>query len=223
VNIIVGMETRICNKCCLELPLTMFSRAKLGKYGRTAVCKACHWKWLKEWRKTDQGKATMLKNNAAYRNSEKGKAHRAEYLKSEKMKLARMRWKESEAGKAYEKRYAQSEKRKAVVRRYEASEKGLACIRRGCQTELGKARLARGTHKRRSAMQNCISTLTAAEWKAIKAAQKNRCYYCHRKVKTLTMDHVIPLSKGGNHVKENIVAACLHCNCKKNNKIVTLF
>lgn len=43
------------------------------------------------------------------------------------------------------------------------------------------------------------------------------CYYCGRKVgpSELTMDHVIPLGRGGTSDKVNIVAACKECNNKK--------
>ncbi len=43
------------------------------------------------------------------------------------------------------------------------------------------------------------------------------CWYCHRKFppKELTMDHLIPLVRGGRSVKENLVPACKDCNNKK--------
>lgn len=43
------------------------------------------------------------------------------------------------------------------------------------------------------------------------------CYYCHREVGRgqLTMDHVVPLSRGGRSRKGNIVPACKECNSKK--------
>ena len=50
-----------------------------------------------------------------------------------------------------------------------------------------------------------------------KKIQKGICYYCHREVgrKQLTMDHVVPLSRGGNSSKGNIVPSCKECNNKK--------
>ena len=47
--------------------------------------------------------------------------------------------------------------------------------------------------------------------------QKGVCYYCRREVgrTNLTMDHVVPLSRGGRSRKGNIVAACKECNNKK--------
>jgi 5-methylcytosine-specific restriction endonuclease McrA len=64
--------------------------------------------------------------------------------------------------------------------------------------------------------------LTPQQWENIQKAQKGKCHYCKKKRK-LTIDHVIPLCKGGQHVKENVVGACFQCNTKKGRKIVTLF
>ncbi len=46
------------------------------------------------------------------------------------------------------------------------------------------------------------------------------CQYCHRKFseKRLTIDHVLPLSKGGKHEWTNVVTACSLCNNKKGDK-----
>ena len=47
--------------------------------------------------------------------------------------------------------------------------------------------------------------------------QEGACYYCYRKVgrSNLTMDHVVPLSRGGKSTKGNLVPACKDCNNKK--------
>jgi 5-methylcytosine-specific restriction protein A len=47
--------------------------------------------------------------------------------------------------------------------------------------------------------------------------QKGICHYCERVVdpKTLTMDHLVPLARGGVSVKGNVVPACKECNAKK--------
>lgn len=69
--------------------------------------------------------------------------------------------------------------------------------------------------KRQAAISATVTTITLSEWNAIKTKQKGRCFYCGKTVKKLTMDHVVPLVKGGEHSLSNIVAACLSCNCSK--------
>lgn len=43
------------------------------------------------------------------------------------------------------------------------------------------------------------------------------CQYCGIK-SDLTLDHVIPRSRGGEDSWENLVTACNHCNVKKGNR-----
>jgi 5-methylcytosine-specific restriction endonuclease McrA len=44
------------------------------------------------------------------------------------------------------------------------------------------------------------------------------CQYCGKTNQPLTVDHIIPRSRGGKHYWNNVVAACLKCNNKKGNK-----
>ncbi|MBI5417354.1 HNH endonuclease [Candidatus Poribacteria bacterium] len=43
------------------------------------------------------------------------------------------------------------------------------------------------------------------------------CYYCQKKIPSneLTMDHIVPLSRGGKSTKGNVVACCKVCNNEK--------
>lgn len=54
--------------------------------------------------------------------------------------------------------------------------------------------------------------------RAIFARDKWKCVYCGGPAETI--DHVIPRSKGGAHIWENVVAACARCNHKKGDKTV---
>jgi len=44
------------------------------------------------------------------------------------------------------------------------------------------------------------------------------CQYCGARHKVLTIDHVIPRSRGGRDSWENLVAACLDCNVRKGDR-----
>ena len=46
------------------------------------------------------------------------------------------------------------------------------------------------------------------------------CLYCGERPtrQQLTRDHVMPVSKGGADVWENVVTACFHCNSRKSNR-----
>ena len=44
------------------------------------------------------------------------------------------------------------------------------------------------------------------------------CQYCGKKVKKLTIDHIIPKSRGGETSFENCVSSCKECNNRKGMK-----
>lgn len=52
------------------------------------------------------------------------------------------------------------------------------------------------------------------------ARDNNTCQYCGRRFPTsqLSLDHVIPRSRGGGATWENIVCACLRCNVRKGGR-----
>ena len=41
------------------------------------------------------------------------------------------------------------------------------------------------------------------------------CQYCGRQTRELTLDHVVPRYRGGEHVWDNVVSACIPCNHRK--------
>ncbi|MBI4161237.1 MAG: HNH endonuclease, partial [Acidobacteria bacterium] len=50
---------------------------------------------------------------------------------------------------------------------------------------------------------------------------RNRCQYCGRKLPTreLNLDHVVPISRGGRSIWENVVCCCVDCNSLKANRV----
>lgn len=56
--------------------------------------------------------------------------------------------------------------------------------------------------------------LTPQQWGEALEQYHHRCAYCGREL-PLTIDHVIPLVRGGKHSKDNVVPACSYCNISK--------
>jgi 5-methylcytosine-specific restriction endonuclease McrA len=46
-----------------------------------------------------------------------------------------------------------------------------------------------------------------------------RCVYCGTSGGRLTLDHVVPRSRGGESVWENVVTSCAPCNLRKGNRL----
>lgn len=62
-------------------------------------------------------------------------------------------------------------------------------------------------------------------WKLLRLTvferDNNTCVYCGRKrksVKYLTVDHVVPVCRGGQDVLDNLVTACKPCNLHKGSR-----
>lgn len=63
------------------------------------------------------------------------------------------------------------------------------------------------------------STLTVEEWKEIVHTSKNICHLCGREISfkigspdRISLDHVLPMSRGGTNTKENVLPAHRACN-----------
>ena len=67
----------------------------------------------------------------------------------------------------------------------------------------------------RSERERAKKLRKSAWWKD--QLQKGLCYFCQQVVQStnLTMDHLVPLARGGKSTRGNIVPACQSCNRKK--------
>lgn len=66
--------------------------------------------------------------------------------------------------------------------------------------------------------KNRARELRRTRWWQRKTAS-GRCHYCHCRFPhdQLTMDHVVPLARGGRSTKDNLVPCCKECNTRKNS------
>ncbi|HUT61401.1 MAG TPA: HNH endonuclease [Phycisphaerae bacterium] len=55
----------------------------------------------------------------------------------------------------------------------------------------------------------------------IYARDRNRCQYCGRRHPTseLSLDHVVPRSRGGGATWDNVVCCCVKCNVRKGGRV----
>lgn len=65
--------------------------------------------------------------------------------------------------------------------------------------------------------------LSKSDWQFVLDEFDHRCAYCQTNEHPLTIDHLLPLSRGGAHTKSNIVPACKSCNSSKGGKTLLEF
>lgn len=75
---------------------------------------------------------------------------------------------------------------------------------------------------RRALVRNSNGTFSYEDWIYIKRKSNFTCQMCGKKEPDikLTIDHIIPLSKGGNNDVTNIQPLCKFCNGSKGNKVI---
>jgi len=76
--------------------------------------------------------------------------------------------------------------------------------------------------RRRAKRKNAEGSHTQGEWELLKKQYGYVCPACGKselEIK-LTIDHIIPLDKGGSDFIENIQPLCKSCNCKKHTKSI---
>jgi len=82
--------------------------------------------------------------------------------------------------------------------------------------------------RRRARMKGATGSYTTAEWEAL-VAKYDHCPMCKRRwddipvllsgSSVVTVDHIIPIAKGGSNSIDNIQPLCYSCNSKKGAKI----
>jgi len=72
--------------------------------------------------------------------------------------------------------------------------------------------------RRRARKLAAAGSFTRADIEAIRTAQGNRCYICHKPLKEYHIDHFIPLALGGTNDPGNLRLACPTCNRHKGAK-----
>ncbi len=71
------------------------------------------------------------------------------------------------------------------------------------------------THNHRIRLKAAGGKSTADDIKELYEKQQGKCAYCEKPLQKYHIDHIIPVSKGGNGFKENLCLACPPCNQRK--------
>lgn len=190
-----------CPKCKEEKPLTTeyfyYSYSK-GRF--TSPCAECQKAQQRNYQGTDLGRLTRRTRQS----TEQAKAVRKAYDQREEVKARnRLAYRSNEEKKAYYKTRSQSENFKAVSKVYRQSERGKLSY---------KARHANSTAKQfgvpgRLTLQDVIELF----------AKYPACLNCGT-TDDLTIDHVVPMAKGGANYPDNLQSLCQDCNEKKFTK-----
>jgi 5-methylcytosine-specific restriction endonuclease McrA len=197
------VKRRECRNCRVtkKRPAAKQRRADNPEHAR-AIARA--------WRKAnpDKLKASLKKwagENRAYINETERKRRETNPNYSRDRSAAARKWRENNPGLARERAVAYNKAHAAYKRAWK------------------KANLSKCTpsiERRRARLAGAKGSYTAAQWKRLKEFHGGICLCCgvHESVSKLTVDHVLPLSKGGSDFITNIQPLCGSCNSSKRDK-----
>jgi 5-methylcytosine-specific restriction endonuclease McrA len=70
-------------------------------------------------------------------------------------------------------------------------------------------------HAWRAKDRGSRATLTEQQWSELVAAYEQRCAYCGLWCRVPTIEHVVPIARGGGHTLWNVLPSCQWCNREK--------
>jgi 5-methylcytosine-specific restriction endonuclease McrA len=224
---------KTCNRCGELKPLTGFYRQHTAKDGHAATCKPCKKlpssarrygakkydeqgnKWCPSCRSYKPLTGFGLLKSRVDGHKPKCRACEAATART---RAAKDPTKRREAVKRYRLRHLEEMKERRRRDYEENKEREREWHRRYCERNRGIQQIRRS--KRRARILANGDSLTLEEWNEIQARWGHACLCCGRcapEIK-LTVDHVLPLSKGGSNAAHNIQPLCGSCNSRKKDK-----
>ena len=207
-----GVECIQCYCCKKVLPLNSFFKNKTTSDGISHKCKQCD----KETRNDDVQKryyernADMIRKHARIKHAE----HREEEI------LKNKEYRELHKDELRQKRLAQYKENpehfREIANRYRKKmfeEKGEA------YKKYMKAKCF-SDKRRRAKKRQCLAVLTMADFEEALNFFEHKDAYTGLPMEHITQDHIIPLSKGGSHIKWNVIPCDLKTNASKFNNVM---
>ena len=224
-------STKVCTKCKVEKPISEFHKSKKYKSGIRSVCKTCR----AEAHKANLPAIRKQRKRHYEKNKEKLCDYQKEYRKNNEELVKARKKKYREVYKeqiAYKKKThyeLNKDKIKVCVKRYSKTPSGKFAHKKANKkynkTPKAKDIFRKSSHVRRALLKNA----TIEDFSPTEIFERDNyvCQLCGCKTslryrityhpKRTTLDHIIPLSLGGDHSRMNTQCACHKCNIEKSN------
>lgn len=216
---------KVCKDCGQEKSLDQFNKSVDGRDGFRRVCKECintyyrqHFAQNPKARKRKAESCQRYRLAHIEKELERGRRYHAINAKERNAKrreyyVANI---EQEHVRCRNWRKANPEKIR-ILNRKRDPEKLRAASLRWAKANRDKRRII--DHRRRARKMQAQGTFTTEDERRLYEICNHRCLCCGA-TEDLTIDHIIPLSRGGANSFENCQVLCRSCNSRKRTKII---
>lgn len=189
---------RICLTCSTDIS------ARPTQAKRCVVCGAEH--RAEAQRVRSRQRPTALKREAVRRSRNKLRDTDREKYRARKRQYYWANIEKSRAAKrAYYAKNAEKKRKEALA---------------WAKANQDKVRLVLNRRKARL-LDSCSPGVSKSELDFIRSLFDGQCVYCDQPATTI--DHIVPIAKGGRDEYLNVLPACRSCNSRKNTKDLTVF
>lgn len=209
---------RRCGDCHAEKPPTDFSRNSSRKDGLSSICKPCDRLRSRKWHAANPERARVLVEKWARENPERTRE-------------IKRQWKARNPTSNIEWVQANPERRREIQKKYNDAHRDeinrLARERRDDRrrasarawNQRNKDKIAQAAYLRRARLRDA-GIVEAVDVVLLAQRDRNRCGICGKSVLLAerTIDHIVPVSKGGEHSYANTQLAHSRCNSARGNR-----
>lgn len=190
---------KICSYCLEEKALNKFNKSISQKDGYHSYCQECQKEYWEKYKLNNSNSINRKRREYYYKNRAIEIKKAIEYQRANKEKV-----------RIYKLTYASKTKEVTALR-----------VQRWRENNPIHAKMLR--QLTRSGNVNITKENFLELFRRYQVnSDEYRCHYCECRMplKKTTIDHVVPLSKGGLNDIANLVISCLSCNRKKGDKII---
>lgn len=231
--------SKTCISCGTLKPLSEFPDRKGSKDGKRNQCNVCRSEQQAQYRQRNQVRIREYRKTYYQEHKEEAIRSAVEWNRQNPEKATEYKKKWKARNPDYQRRYhlLHIEKRRAKSNDWHYLNRehvrDLHSTWYEAHRDYAKARALEWTRKnprqarfirnRREARKRAAGgAFTFEQWENLKSYYDHRCLACGRQEPeiVLTVDHVIPISRGGSDDISNIQPLCGACNCRKHARII---
>jgi 5-methylcytosine-specific restriction endonuclease McrA len=212
-------NSKTCIKCGQSKPKSLFSKHAKNSDGLQRHCKECNKSYylLNKDRIDSRNKKHYDENPDYYANWRQVNAEKRKQFMEAYWPIYSQ--KNSESRNAKSRDFYQENKSRILRRQkaYNDSHREQISERSKTYRRLNPEVLLLTAQRRRARVRN--SSIYLVTTKELKNLYEKPCFYCGAQSEHI--DHIVPLSRGGEHRIGNLLGACARCNLSKGSKFIT--